>query len=405
MGDCAHDKVAKEEWLLQQSRGKEWKARQNVKTKVAKQCFTCGGPHYARHCAETVCHYCGKIGHLARDCSFGTSLHPYDQFVFCRSGMANVSACDADSNRSAGWQIGPDVGCFVRCFIMPLHLATTSFDLSAPLCEGRLDIGCRAVAAALFRSEAYRRHTEMRLSFCGSLRADKTRSRSADADIERDTHGQTDEIHSSPQSGISVVLTGGLIRGLQAHEHAIASRLRVALDSAATGVAAPGSLRTLQGLRCVHGGLDACVVDALRFCRVGSAVLLLTYDGMPIYSAMQLLHSKLSEKNDDVSRPQQVTVILGDHMGISVSEEEGIHRAVHQAGAELIRVCLGPTTLLGSHCITICHHYMDSFLHCCPEKLFEVHPNVAKMRKQYQGKDRATRRHDRPMHALGTELH
>lgn len=396
MGDLGPVELAKDERLLQQSRGTEWRARQNLKTKVAKQCFSCGGSHYARQCAETVCHYCGRIGHLARDCSFGTSLNPRDQFVFCRSGLPHVTACDADSDRIAGWQIGSDVGCFARCFIMPLHLATTSFGPDASLCEGRVDVGCRAVTAALFRSEAYRRNTEMRLSFCGALQADRGKSCSADADIQTDTQVKVNETDSDLQSVTSVVVTGGLIRGLQPHEHAIATRLRLALDSSATGVAAPGSLRTSQGLRCVSGGFEACVVDALQFCPVGSAVVLLTYDGMPIHSAMQLLHTKLSEGDGDAEHSQQVTVILGDHKGISSTEEEAIHRAAQNANCEVIRVCLGPTVLLGSHCITICHHYMDSFLHSCPEKLFEVHPDVAKMRKQYQGKVRATRRHDRP---------
>ena len=78
MGDLGPVEVAKNEWLLQKSRGKEWRARQNLKTKVAKLCFSCGGPHYARQCAETVCHYCARVGHLARDCSFGTSLRQHE---------------------------------------------------------------------------------------------------------------------------------------------------------------------------------------------------------------------------------------------------------------------------------------------------------------------------------------
>lgn len=197
------------------------------------------------------------------------------------------------------------------------------------------------------------------------------------------------------QYATSVVVTGGLVRGLQPHEQAVASRLRLALEAGATGVAAPGALRASQGLRCVPGGFEACVVDALRCCPSGSAVLLLTYDGVPIHTAMESLRSKLSMGDAETAQPHQVTVVLGDHKGLTAAEEEAVTRIVQQASCELIRCCLGPATLLGSHCITICHHFMDCFLHCCPEKLFEVHPDVAKMRKQYQGKGRAAKKHTR----------
>ena len=53
---------------------------------------------------------------------------------------------------------------------------------------------------------------------------------------------------------------------------------------------------------------------------------------------------------------------------------------------------LGPACLLGSHCIVLVHHYLDTMVHCCPGKLWEgAGEQVAKVSKQRQR--RSKRRH------------
>merc|ERR1711957_226917 len=103
--------------------------------KPPKQCFSCGGPHYARSCPATVCHVCVKPGHLARDCTFGKSLRPEDQFVLCSELASIVEDPPPEIDRK--W--GSTVGCFARCFVMPMHGSfRTDFDPVGDLSEGRV---------------------------------------------------------------------------------------------------------------------------------------------------------------------------------------------------------------------------------------------------------------------------
>ena len=62
---------------------------------------------------------------------------------------------------------------------------------------------------------------------------------------------------------------------------------------------------------------------------------------------------------------------------------------------DLHRLNLGPSCLLGSHCIVLVQHYLDTLVHCCPSKLWEGPSHeLTKITKQRQrrkkrrGKDR-----------------
>jgi hypothetical protein len=96
----------------------------------------------------------------------------------------------------------------VRRFVVPLHRAAPDFDLS-DLPRGRVDVGCRCLGAALFRSQALRHNTEVRLCFGGV----------GDGD---DGAGE----------GATVCVSGGLVRNLAPDEQTVARRLRCALARA-----------------------------------------------------------------------------------------------------------------------------------------------------------------------------
>eukprot|EP00440_Ansanella_granifera_P052233 gb/GFBE01056635.1/.p1 GENE.gb/GFBE01056635.1/~~gb/GFBE01056635.1/.p1 ORF type:complete len:124 (+),score=14.88 gb/GFBE01056635.1/:1-372(+) len=83
--------------------------------------------------------------------------------------------------------------------------------------------------------------------------------------------------------------------------------------------------------------------------------------------------------------PNQVLIVLGDDRGLTQSQEAAVEElATQQKYCEVLRVSLGPEVLLGSHCIVLVQHWLDRIMHCCPGKLFEVAPEVAKSRKQRQ---------------------
>ncbi|CAE8691094.1 unnamed protein product [Polarella glacialis] len=345
--------------------GLQWQRNQELKgPKPASPCYTCGSlEHLARDCTGTICHFCGCCGHLARLCTFGSSLSQLDQFMFCSRAVSPPDGA-VDS-----------VDCFVRRFIIPLHAASPDFD-PEHLTEGRVDVGCQCVTAALFRSESYRRNTEIRLTFCNSAQSDKlaVSNGSASPDV-------------TASQGRTAVLTGGLIRGLRADERSVASRLRLAFDSPMAGLSQPEISRperTTLGVRCVAGGLKGSIEDALAHGSLSSVILLLSADGVDIAVALTDLRTSWPgvcggrDAGGSHSCPQ-VLIVLGDDRGLTAAQEAAtLEAAATASNCQVLRVSLGPEVLLGSHCIVLVQHYMDRLLHCCPGKLFEVDPAVAK---------------------------
>lgn len=113
-------------------------------------------------------------------------------------------------------------------------------------------------------------------------------------------------------------------------------------------------------------------------------------------------------------------VLPGDDRGLTGSEEAGVLRlcsgvplAHSDSGAlagldeqfdpsstrsatQLFKMNLGPACLLGSHCIVLVHHYLDTLVHCCPGKLWEgAGEAVAKVSKQRQRRSKRRKNQQR----------
>ena len=204
-------------------------------------CYTCQGEgHMARDCPRTRCHYCGRTGHIAKVCAMGRdgSKALESLFVFCDQldddtaapfaapGATPDSLSDAAPDDMPG--PGPTFGrCFARRFIVPLH-ALPDFD-PASLVHGRFDVACRCVTSALMRSQSVRHNAEICLCFAPSVPKQTPAQGGAAGDGELE------------EARVAIAVRGGLVRELKVDEHAVARRLRFALDSQlpATSPAAP----------------------------------------------------------------------------------------------------------------------------------------------------------------------
>lgn len=112
----------------------------------------------------------------------------------------------------------------------------------------------------------------------------------------------------------------------------------------------------------------------------------------------------------------KMCAVAGDDRGLTEEEEDGIsrlcstrsdppvsssgplassegqpdptttaHSVDNTRAAQLFKMNLGPACLLGSHCIVLVHHYLDTLVHCCPGKLWRgAGEAVAKVSKQRQ---------------------
>ena len=175
---------------------------------------------------ESIVVAAGRAGHIAKVCPMGKdgSKHPRSLFIFCEQVNQHVSDANGEGPASAAGAAGTsstdEPCCFVRRFVVPLHASADFETRHESLVQGRVDVGCRCVTSALFRSQSMRHNTEIRLCFASAASAGARNSASATAHKEQ---GQ--------DTMVSVAVSGGLVRELAPNEHAVATRLRLALDT------------------------------------------------------------------------------------------------------------------------------------------------------------------------------
>eukprot|EP00930_Biecheleria_cincta_P085859 TRINITY_DN75226_c0_g1_i1.p1 TRINITY_DN75226_c0_g1~~TRINITY_DN75226_c0_g1_i1.p1 ORF type:complete len:816 (-),score=146.20 TRINITY_DN75226_c0_g1_i1:24-2417(-) len=288
-------------------------------------CSKCGqAGHRASECPQAHlegCNHCGRVGHVTKRCTFGSK--PRDRFLLCE-------------------MLRPHVACFWRRFIVPLQKANAeTFDPSDPRASGRADVGMRCISASLFRSQGLRHNTQVCLSF--------------------------------EESGHTLEVSGALARGLVPDEAKLAVRVRAGLDAAMFEGCGPPDPETdpeawcaspLRGLEAKQRSTLACLKAAVKKRKLCDkeapervVMILLDADGMPVAEALKQVRRGPALAG--------IVALVGDHRGFSEETMSSYEAAAASAGAEVMRVSLGGTTLLGSHAIVILHHHFDEHLHRC----------------------------------------
>lgn len=244
---------------------------------------------------------------------------------------------------------GPRLPCFWRRFIVPLGSASAEkFNPADPRGSGRADVGLRCISAGLFRSQGLRHNSQICLSF--------------------------------EKSGHTIEVTGALARGLVPDEGALATRVRAGLDAIFfEGCGPPDPAEDpvgwcaspLRGMEARHRTTLAALKAALRLRKRPPdedgedeettaprvVLFLLDADGVPVIEACTQI-SRIPVLAGVVS-------VIGDHRGITANDVSAYTEVAEAAGAYILRVSLGGTTLLGSHAIAILQHYFDEQMHRC----------------------------------------
>eukprot|EP00929_Paragymnodinium_shiwhaense_P048690 TRINITY_DN24587_c0_g1_i1.p1 TRINITY_DN24587_c0_g1~~TRINITY_DN24587_c0_g1_i1.p1 ORF type:complete len:786 (-),score=191.56 TRINITY_DN24587_c0_g1_i1:181-2538(-) len=269
--------------------------------------------------AAATCNHCQSSEHVTKSCTFG--LRPTERFLPCK-----LSA--------------PYLPCFWRRFIVPLGQADAKgFNRDDPRKSGRADVGMRCITAGLFRSQGLRHNSQVCLSF--------------------------------EASGHTLEISGALARGLVPDEPVMAKRVGAALDALfkegcgppdpeadpAAWCASP--LRGMEAReRTTLAAIKAAVKRKKGADAGGIVMLMLDAEGMPIAEACK----QIRQQGPAI---QGVVSLIGDHRGFSDDDMNNYAAAAQAAGAEIFRVSLGGTTLLGSHAIAILQHYLDEKMHRC----------------------------------------
>lgn len=207
-------------------------------------------------------------------------------------------ASTPDPRRSSCDDPAPRYTLRMRRFVILSHTAplTPEFTLNdLPGGAGRLDVLCRAIAAAFFLSHDIRRNVE---------------------------------VHLVLRDAVQIRLLGERIRHLNPDERSTAALLKHALERLDDEEA-----RSNPGIWIRRGGLSA-VLDRL----VG-------LDSRPI-----VLH-EAGESFDAARIPEDATFVLSDHCEFSEPERTLL--------ADFPHVSLGERALHTSHCITIVHYLLD----------------------------------------------
>jgi len=184
------------------------------------------------------------------------------------------------------------------------HKAVTNSNFSLndlPGSAGRMDILCRCVSASLFLSFGMRRDVNVHLLLLGE-----------------------------PEPGKIIRFEGMYLKSLNPDERSSGSLIQKALKKEA----GENDLRSTPGVWVRKGDLKP---------------LLKEFNGRPLL----YLREDGTDFREIAKEVKDPVFILGDHMGVTESEE----KELFEAGAKIISV--GPLSLHSNHCITLIHNELD----------------------------------------------
>ncbi|CAE7326075.1 trmY [Symbiodinium natans] len=237
-------------------------------------------------------------------------------------------------------------GCMPRAFLL---LAKTSGCMEVKLnnlTEGRFDLICRVISAALFTSHGVRRNSSIFVHLGGSL-PHRTLA----------VHGPEVKHWRPDERGGACLLQ----RLFQA-----GGRPRGGEESGSK------EEKCLRGMSLTDESLYSAVAAALKYLQVTDArpcILILHPDGLPMHEVVDAQTAPL--------------LVLGDDAGMEEDALGEVQRAALHCNVPVHCVSLGPVLLLGSHACVLAHYFMD-VLHSCPasgQKVAEAHHSISESRK------------------------